>query len=118
MTANKEKAIAALLAYPSIKAAAQAVGLTESTVRHYKKDPEFTAEYKRRCTAMLEAATNQAKAGLPPAIERLNTIVQDDNQPAQQQIAACRAMLEYSLRLIEATDFETRLQALETEMEK
>ena len=118
MTANKEKALAALLTYPTVKAAAQAVGLSESAFRRYKRDPEFAAAYKQRCSVMLETATDKAKAGLPPAIERLNAIVQDDKQPAQHQIAAARAMLEYSLRLIEATDFEARLQALEAETEK
>lgn len=70
-------------------------------------------EYRRRCTEMLDNATLQGKAALPPAIERLRVIVEDDTQPAQQQIAAARALLEYGLRLTEAADFEIRLQALE-----
>lgn len=82
-------------------------------MRLYLKDPEFMAEYKRRCSSLLEDATNKAKAVLPPAIERLSVIVMDDAQPAQYQIAAARALLEYGLRLTEAADFEIRLQALE-----
>lgn len=62
---------------------------------------------------MLEQATDRAKQTLPPAVERLALIVSDDSAPAQQQIAAARAVLEYGLRLIEANDFEQRLRALE-----
>ena len=62
---------------------------------------------------MLEQATDRAKQTLHPAVERLALIVSDDSAPAQQQIAAARAVLEYGLRLIEANDFEQRLRALE-----
>ena len=70
------------------------------------------AEYKRRCAELLETATNNAKAAMPPAIDRLRGIIDDDQQP-QQHIAAARAVLEYGLRLVEANDFEQRLRALE-----
>ena len=69
------------------------------------------AEYERRCAEMLETATDNAKAAMPPAIDRLRGII-DDDQP-QQHIAAARAVLEYGLRLVEANDFEQRLRALE-----
>lgn len=96
--------------------AAQAALMRAFTVcrlRRYRQDPEFQAEYRKRCTEMLEEATNKAKSALPPAVERLSTIAMDDAQQPQQQIAAARAVLEYGLRLIEANDFEQRLQALE-----
>ena len=71
------------------------------------------AEYERRCAEMLETATDNAKAAMPPAIDRLRGIIDDDQQQPQQHIAAARAVLEYGLRLVEANDFEQRLQALE-----
>lgn len=72
------------------------------------------AEYERRCAEMLETATDNAKAAMPPAIDRLRGIIDDDQQQQQQQhIAAARAVLEYGLRLVDANDFEQRLRALE-----
>lgn len=62
---------------------------------------------------MLETATDNAKAAMPPAIDRLRGIVDDDQQQPQQHIAAARAVLEYGLRLVEAVDIEQRLRALE-----
>ena len=82
-------------------------------LRRYRQDPEFAAEYKRRCAELLETACTKAKSALPPAIERLNAIVQDDTQQPREQIAAARAVCEYSLRLNEAVDIEQRLRALE-----
>ena len=70
------------------------------------------AEYERRCAEMLETATDNAKAAMPPAI------VDDDQQQPQQHIAAARAVLEYGLRLVEANDFEQRLRALEERSRK
>ena len=113
MTPRQQKALAALLTCPTVREAAKVAGLDESTIRRYRQDPAFMAEYKRRCAEMLETATDKAKAAMPPAIDRLRGIVDDDQQQPQQQIAAARAVLEYGLRLVEANDFETRLRALE-----
>lgn len=113
MTPKQERALAALVLCPTARAAAQAAGLAESTLRRYKQDPAFMAEYKRRCNESLETACAKAKSALPPAIERLAAIAQDDTQQPREQIAACRALCEYSLRLNEAVDIEQRLLALE-----
>lgn len=102
-----------MLTCPTVKAAARAAGLDESTIRRYRQDPAFMAEYERRCAEMLETATDNAKAAMPPAIDRLRGIIDDDQQQPQQHIAAARAVLEYGSRLVEANDFEQRLRALE-----
>ncbi len=113
MTPKQERALAALISCPTARAAAKSAGLSESALRRYKQDPVFQAEYRKRCNELLEAACTKAKSALPPAIERLNGIVQDDEQQPREQIAAARAVLEYGLRLIEAVDIEQRLRALE-----
>ena len=76
------------------------------------------AEYERRCAEMRKTATDNAKAAMPPAIDRLRGIIDDDQQQPQQHIAAARAVLEYGLRLVEANDFEQRLRALEERSRK
>ena len=117
MTPKQERALAALVLCPTAKEAAKAAGLSESTLRKYRKDPEFMAEYRKRCNESLETACVKAKSALPPAIERLAVIVLDDKQQPREQIAACRALCEYSLRLNEAVDIEQRLRALEERKE-
>ena len=113
MTPKQERALAALISCPTAREAAKAAGLAESTLRRYKQDPVFQAEYRRRCNELLEAACTKAKSALPPAIDRLRGIIDDDQQQPRDQIAAARAVCEYSLRLNEAVDIEQRLRALE-----
>lgn len=113
MTPKQERALAALISCPTARAAAKAAGLSESALRRYKQDPVFQAEYRRRCNELLEAACTKAKSALPPAIDRLRGIIDDDQQQPREQIAAARAVCEYSLRLIEVVDIEQRLRALE-----
>ena len=94
MTPKKERALLALLSCPTAREAARVAGIHESTLRTYWKDPAFVQAYRERCADMLQDATNKAKQTLPPAVERLALIVSDDSAPAQQQIAAARAVLE------------------------
>lgn len=113
ITLKQEKALTALLTCPTARAAAKAAGIDERTLRRYWQDPEFLAEYRRRCAELLDTATDRAKAAVVPAVERLAGIIADDKQQPQTHIAACRAMIEYTLRLYEASDVEHRLRELE-----
>ena len=117
MTPKQERALAALVLCPTAREAAKAAGLAESTLHRYKQDPEFMAEYRKRCNESLETACTKAKSALPPAIERLNGIVQDDKQQPREQIAAARAVLEYAAnpkRLGAKTLFATHYHELST----
>ena len=77
------------------------------------KDYTETAKGPGGAADVPYTATDNAKAAMPPAIDRLRGIIDDDQQQPQQHIAAARAVLEYGLRLVEANDFEQRLRALE-----
>ena len=107
------KALQAVLIAPTRKAAAQAAGISEDTLRKYFADPEFLAEYTRLSADMLSEATAQATNAFSPAILRLRAIVEDKKQPPQAQIQAARSLLEYGLRLNETVEIERRLRALE-----
>ena len=94
MTPKQEKALAALISCPTAKAAARTAGLSESALRRYRQDPEFAAEYKRRCAELLETACTKAKSALPPAIERMCAVLQDETRQAREQIGAARGVCE------------------------
>lgn len=69
MTPKQEKALAALISCPTAKAAARTAGLSESALRRYRQDPEFAAEYKRRCAELLETACTKQKAPCRPPLK-------------------------------------------------
>ncbi len=61
MTPLKEKALAALMAYPTRKEAATAAGITDRTMRAYLQDNEFREAYRAAYHGVMEDATRQAQ---------------------------------------------------------
>ena len=56
LSANQEKALAALLVLPTITAAARRCSLNERTIRRYLKDPQFAARYAEEREALVDEA--------------------------------------------------------------
>lgn len=104
MTERKQKALAALITYPTREKAAEAAGITSKTIRQYLQDPEFKEAYEKAFAGLVETATRQAQQSLTPALFTLRSIAQDKSQGASVRIQAARALLEYGLRLTEMTD--------------
>lgn len=113
MTARQTKALAALLTQPTKEKAAKAAGIGLTTLKTYLSDPDFLTEYEKALGGLIEDAATQARQVLSPALSCLKEIIADDGQRADIRIQACRAALEYGLRIVEAQDFERRLRALE-----
>jgi len=113
MTQKMQKALIALLTQPTKEKAASAAGITSKTLRNYLDDPEFRAEYKSAFANLVEDATRQAQQSIAPALSTLREIVEDTEENAQARISAARSILEYGLRLTEATDILSRLDELE-----
>ncbi len=112
MTQRKEKALQALLTHPTKKAAAEAAGVSDETLRTYLKDPEFLSAYKHAAAGVMDAATRQLQQTLTVAIERLGKILADDGKKTADHLTAIRTALEYSVRF---TEFNDVLKELEGE---
>ena len=113
MTPRKERALQALLVSRTRAEAAQAAGVSESTLRQYMKDPEFLERYKQAFGEMVADATRQAQQTLSPALSVLREIMVDRDEQASARITAARSVLEYSMRLCEQTDILEQLRELE-----
>ena len=113
MTPRKERALQALLVSRTRAEAAQAAGVSESTLRQYMKDPEFLERYKQAFGEMVADATRQAQQTLSPALSVLKEIMMDRDEQASARITAARSVLEYSLKLCEQTDILEQLRELE-----
>lgn len=113
MTPKQQKALLALLTSPTREKAAAAAGITSKTLRSYLADPTFQEEYKLAFSGLVEDATRQAQQALEPALSTLRDIVEDADENAQARISAARSILEYSMKLTEATAILTRLDELE-----
>lgn len=113
MTPKKQKALLALLTAPTREKAATVAGITSKTLRGYLADPEFQAEYKRAFSGLVEDAARQAQQAIAPALSTLREIVEDMDENAQARISAARSILEYSMKLTETADIQSRLDELE-----
>ncbi len=113
MTPNKEKLLAALLTSRSKKEAAAAAGIAERTMRTYFEDPEFCQRYREAFAGVIEDATKQAQALLMPALSTLQTVMEDEEIPAQARITAAKSIIDYSLKLTEQADVLEQLRELE-----
>ena len=113
MTPNKEKLLAALLTSRSKKEAAAAAGIAERTMRTYFEDPEFCQRYREAFAGVIEDATRQAQALLMPALSTLQTVMEDEEIPAQERITAAKSIIDYSLKLTEQADILEQLRELE-----
>lgn len=113
MTPNKEKLLAALLTSRSKKEAAVAAGIAERTMRTYFEDPEFCQRYREAFAGVIEDATRQAQALLMPALSTLQTVMEDEEIPAQARITAAKSIIDYSLKLTEQADILEQLRELE-----
>ena len=113
LTPKMRRAIDALLTCRTQTEAAQKAGISRQTLRKYRKNPEFEAEYNEAARGVLEDAKTQAAAGLGPAVDALIKIVIDDEAQDTARVSAARAVLEYSVRLCEYVDIARRLEKLE-----
>ncbi len=116
MTANKQRALTALLTSRTQAEAAQAAGLDPRTLRRYLADTEFANEYKRALAELVDAAAAQVKRALCPTLGTLQEITADTNQPGSVRVSAARAVLEFGLKLVEQADIISKLDKLESQL--
>ena len=113
MTPNKEKLLAALLTSRTKKEAAAAAGISDRTMRSYFEDKEFCQRYREAFAGVVQDATRRAQQLLEPALSTLQTVMEDEEIPAQARITAARSIIDYSMRLTEQNDIMQQLDELE-----
>ena len=108
---KRDQAIAALLAQPTITAAANVVGISEKTLRRWLQDPDFAAEHRAAqrqavdlAIARLKQATGEAVATL-----RRNLTV---GVPSVE-VRAATEILSQTARWQELDELAARVKALE-----
>jgi hypothetical protein len=108
----RDRFIMALLANPSVEAAAESVKISRVTAWRWMRD-----------STVLERLTETRRRGMQHAMMRLQTAasgavdclceVQRDGESESARVAAARTILEQALRAVELGDIEERLGRLE-----
>ena len=110
---DDERILAALIASGSIRAAAKAAGIAESTIRNRMSDPAFRGKYDKLRFDLLQEATAGLTAKLDSATATIAEIMEDDQNPANVRLAASDSLLRHCLRYFSTAELERRIEALE-----
>jgi hypothetical protein len=112
LTMRQLGALVALISEPTIRKAAIAADVPETTLYHWLKDPDFDTEYR----VMRRDATQQAiaviqKFSSTAAAKLCQLAVRSKSEAIQ--FAASKAVLEYAIKSVELEDIVARIEALE-----
>lgn len=110
---KEETLIAALLTSPTIKAAAAATEIPESTIYSYLRKPDFKKRYREAKADIISQTTTVLQKSSAKAVSMIVEIAEDITNNEQTRLNACRAILEYSLKYTDQYDILLRLEALE-----
>lgn len=110
---TKELIIAGLLTNTTVRATAQATGISEATIYKYLKDEGFKQEYEDRRRAMLEDNCHMLQANMNKAINELVAIIDDEDTAPQVRLNAIDMLLRHTYKQTELVDILSRLDVLE-----
>jgi hypothetical protein len=116
---KKAQAISALLEAPTIREAAQACGLSLRTLQRWlAEDEAFQTDYARAKRDLLSGAINRLRCGGIDAAGRLHAVINDKATPPAVLVSAAGRLLALLLEAAKFDDLSTRLDRLETLIEK
>ncbi len=115
-TANKEKALTALLESATITEAAKKCGLSEKTLRRYLEDAEFQKEFRAARRVIFEQNIVRLQSLHAGAVDALKRNLNCENPSVEVRSAAI--IIEGNRKDFETTDILLRLEELENEYKK
>ena len=108
---REEQAIAALLAEPTIAAAATKAGISESTLLRWMAEPEFKARYRAARRQVVEGAIGRLQQAATKAVDALTRNL-TCGTPAVE-VGAARSILDQAIKAVELVDLAERVEQLE-----
>jgi hypothetical protein len=115
-TANKDKALNALLESASITDAAIKCGLNEKTLRRYLDDGEFQKEFRAARRVVFEQNIIRLQSLHAGAVDTLERNLSCENPSVE--VRAAQIVIESTRKDFETLDVLSRLEALENAVEK
>ena len=110
---SRQAAVTALIANPTIKAAAASCGIAEKTLHAWLKEPEFSRQVREAQQEITRATMGRVLSSVGLAIDTLAGIMADPEQPAGPRVTAARALLDHSLRVYELEAVQKRIEEIE-----
>jgi hypothetical protein len=115
-TANREKALTALLESATITDAAKSCGLNEKTLRRYLEDAEFQKEFRAARRLVFEQNIVRLQSLHAGAVDTLERNLNCKNPSVE--VRAAQIITEGNRKDFETLDILTRLEKIEDEHQK
>jgi phage terminase small subunit len=113
ITTKQRRFLAALAGARSVRDAAEAAGIGETTAWRYLRDEAVRAELAGQQSAMLQVATRGLAEDLAQARAVLMAVMGNEKASPSARVNAARAVLEHGLRYAELVSLDERITALE-----
>ena len=117
LTAKQVKGLEALLDGANVQDAASAAGVNRKTLGRWLTEPLFWKLYQVNSRRGLELAARRLTGNLDGAVELITSVMEDEDAPPAVRLRAASQVIDSSLRLLEATDIQERLAALEERLQ-
>ena len=110
---DQEKAIIALVNEPTVKKAADSLGINESTIYRWMKEPAFAQAYREARRENFRHAIALTQRYAPAAVQTLMKVMQDPGSAHASKVSAATALLKFSRESIELDELVQRIEVLE-----
>lgn len=113
LPAKQELALQAVISHPTLKEAALASGVSETTLWRYTQDAAFSRRLREARRDAVNHAVIRLQRASSDAVTVLQNLMMKDDAPASARITAARTILDYSIRAVEIDELKTRIDQLE-----
>lgn len=112
LSANQEKAIAALLSSATLGAAADKVGVSERTMFRWLNDPTFDAAYRASRRHAVRQAVAQLQRHSSTAVAVMLSIMADRSAPSSTRLTAAAKIVELAFQSVELEDLAAEFEQM------
>ena len=116
LTPRQERAVIALLEHPTMKEAAAAAKVGETTLWRWLQDKDFHAAYMKVRRESVKQAIARMQQATGEAVTVLQEIMNDRQALVFARVASAKAIIEYSIKAVEVEDLAARVDELEAVM--
>lgn len=109
---NYENVALCVLTSPNLKAAAENAGISYTTLRRYRKNPEFQAILQETKKALFGEAMQKAQAYSLDALETLQAVHKNPVLNESARVSAAKGILELAIQLHSMEAIESELAEL------
>ena len=110
---KQELALRAVISHPTLKEAALAAGISETTLWRYMQDDAFSRRLREARKEAVDHAVIRLQKAASEAVTVLRDLMMKDDAPASARISAARTVLDYTFHTVEVDDLRSRIDSLE-----